>query len=96
MLSFGRRVRFTVVVLTAQVLLMATSIAWCVHMVLIAMYGGIYFVESNRPVLYAEIAITVVITLFAAIVFALQWKRLGETRRANDYAQTDKIKRRKT
>ena len=96
MLSFSRRVRFTVLVLTAQILLMAVSIVCCVQMVLIAVHGGIYFVEPNRTVLYAEIAITVVITLFAAIVFALQWKRLSETRRANDYAQTDKIKRRKT
>ena len=91
MLSFGRRVRFTVLVLTAQVLLMATSIAWCVHMVLIAVHNEIYFVEPNLTVLYAEIAITVVITLFAAIVFTLQWRRLGERRTDSHYAQKDKI-----
>ena len=84
MLSSSRRVRFSILVLTAQVLLMATSIAWCVHMALIAKYGEIYFVESNHLILYAEIGVTAVITLFAATVFALQWKRLGERRRADE------------
>ena len=83
-LLHGRRVRFAIAVLAAQLLLIATAIAWCVHMVLIAKYGEVYFVEANTIILYGEIAATALITLFAIIVFALQWKRLGEKRRTDD------------
>ena len=82
-LIYGRRVRFAIAVLAAQLLLVANSIAWCVHMVIIAKYGEVYFVESNTTILYVEIAATALITLFAIIVFALQWKRLGEKRRTD-------------
>jgi membrane protein implicated in regulation of membrane protease activity len=81
---FGRRVAFAIVVLAAQLLLIALAIAWCVHMVLIAKYGQIFFVEENPMVLYGEIAATVVIILFGLVVFALQCKRLGERRRGDD------------
>jgi len=83
-LLHGRRVRFAIAVLAAQLLLIAAAIAWCVHMVLIARYGEVRFVEANPLILYGEIAATVLITLFATIVFALQWKRLGEKRRTDD------------
>ena len=78
---FGRRVKFSVLVLAAQLLLIAMAIAWCIHMVLIAKNGQIYFVEENPAILYGEIAATVLITLFAITVFAIQCKRLGERRR---------------
>jgi hypothetical protein len=77
---FGRRVAFAIVVLAAQLLLIALAIAWCVHMVLIAKYGQIFFVEANPVVLHGEIAATVVIILFGLAVFVLQCKRLGERR----------------
>ena len=83
-LLHGRRVRFAIAVLIAQLLLVANGIAWCVHMVMIARYGEVYFVEANPVILYGEIAATALITLFAIIVFALQWKRLGEKRRTDD------------
>ena len=83
-LLHGRRVRFAIAVLVAQLLLVANSVAWCVHMAIIAKYGGVYFVEANTTILYGEIAATALITLFAIIVFALQWKRLGEKRRTDD------------
>ena len=70
-------------VLVAQLLLIATAIAWCVHMVLIAKYGELRFVEANPIILYGEIVATALITLFATTVFILQWKRLGE-KRADD------------
>ena len=82
--SHGRRVRFTIAVLAAQLLLIATSIAWCIHMVLIAKHGEVYFVEANPTILYGEIVATALITLFATTVFILQWKRLGEKRRTDD------------
>ena len=81
---FGRRVRFAIFVLAAQLLLIAMAIAWCIHMVLIAKYGKIYFVETNPAILYGEIVATALVTLFAIIVFALQYKRLGERRRDDD------------
>lgn len=80
----GRRVKFAMAVLSAQLLLIATSIAWCVHMILIAKYGELRFVEANPMILYGEIGATALITLFAATVFIVQWKRLGEKRRADD------------
>jgi len=81
---FGRRLRFAILILVAQLLLVALAIAWCVHMVLIAKHGEVYFVETNSAILCGEIAATVVITLFAIIVFTLQFKRLGERRRGDD------------
>ena len=60
------------------------AIAWCIHMVLIARHGEIYFIEPNPVVLYGEIAATVLITLFAVTIFTLQFKRLGEKRRHDD------------
>ena len=83
-LLYGRRVKFTIAVLAAQLLLIATAVAWCLHMVIIARYGEIHFVEANPVILYGEIVATALITIFAATVFILQWKRLGEKRRTDD------------
>jgi len=83
-IRFGRRVRFSMAVLAAQLLLIGTAIAWCVHMALIAKCGAVFFVEPNPVILYAELAATVLIILFAATVFGLQWKRLRERRRSDD------------
>ena len=81
---FGRRVTFATFVLVSQLLLIAMAIGWTIHMALIAKTGEIYFVEENPIILYGEIAATVLITLFAIIVFVLQCKRLGERRRGDD------------
>ena len=81
---FNRRVRFAILVLAAQLLLIALAISWCVHMVLIAKHGEVYFVETSPAILYGEIGATLLIILFAVIVFALQCKRLGEKRRDDD------------
>ena len=81
---FGRRVTFAIVVLVSQLLLIAMAIAWTIHMALIAKTGEIYFIEENPIILYGEIAATVLITLFAIVVFVLQCKRLGERRRGDD------------
>lgn len=58
--------------------------AWVIHMVLIAKSGHVYFVEENPVVLYGEIAATAVITLFAIVVFVIQYKRLRERRKGDD------------
>ncbi len=83
MASSGRRLKFAIVVLVSQVLLIGLAIAWIVHMVLIAVNGEIYFIEGNPWILYTEIAATTLITLFATAVFALQVYRLGERRRSD-------------
>jgi len=79
-----RRLRFALVVLVSQLLLIALAIAWLVHMVIIAVNGSIYFVEKNPLILWGEITAIVLITLFAIRVFALQIVRLGERRRSDD------------
>ena len=87
---FGRRLRFTILVLAAQLLLIAMAIAWCIHMVLIAKNGQIYFVEDSPAILYGEIVATALITLFAVTIFILQFKRLGERRRSDDLEKANR------
>jgi len=82
-------VRFALLVLAAQLLLIAMAVAWCIQMVLIAKNGQIYFVEANPVILHGEIVATVLIILFAITVFAIQCKRLGERRR-NDREKVSK------
>jgi len=53
-------------------------------MFLIKKHGEVYFAESNPLILNAEIIATAVIVMYAIIVFAVQWKRLGERRRSDD------------
>ncbi len=81
---FGRRLKFAIVIIVSQLLLIALGIAWVAHMVLIATDGAIYFVEKNSAILWGEIAATVLITLFATAVLAIQIYRLGERRRGDE------------
>ena len=80
---FGRRFGFSMSVLVAQLLLLAAGVGWVFHMALILKYGEVHFVEPNTPILYTEIVGTALIIVYAATVFALQWKRLGERRRSD-------------
>jgi ABC-type nickel/cobalt efflux system permease component RcnA len=61
-------------------LLIALSVVWLLHMVVIAINGSIYFVENNPFILWGEISGTVLIICFAAYVTVLQIQRLGERR----------------
>jgi uncharacterized membrane protein YbhN (UPF0104 family) len=79
----SRRLRLAVIILISQMLLIALSISWLVHMTLVAVNGSVYFVENNRFVLFSEIGASILITLFGLLVLALQLQRLGE-RRASD------------
>jgi membrane protein implicated in regulation of membrane protease activity len=83
---FGRRLRFGVVVLATQLLLLAMTVAWCVQLTLIAVRGQICFTETNAAVLYGEIAAVVLIGAFAVVVFVIQYRRLTE-KRAGDSRQ---------
>lgn len=76
-----RRLKFTSVVLISQMLLIALAIAWLVHMIVIAAYGAVFFIERNPLILWIEISASLVITLFAVFVLTLQIKRLSERRR---------------
>jgi len=82
-----RRLKFTTVVLISQMLLIALAIAWLVHMIVIAAYGAVYFIQRDPLVLWIEISASLIITLFAVFVLILQIKRLGERRR-NDRDRT--------
>ena len=80
-LSMRRRLKFTTIVLVSQMLLIALAIAWLVHMIVIAIYGSVYFIERDSLVLWLEIIASILITLFAVFVLTLQIRRLGERRR---------------
>ena len=77
---FGRRLRFGIVVLAAQLLLIAMAVAWCVQLTLIAVHGRICFEETNDAILYGEIAGVALIAVFALAVFVVQYRRLTEKR----------------
>jgi ABC-type nickel/cobalt efflux system permease component RcnA len=79
-----RRLRFAVVGVISQLLLIALAIAWLIFMLIIAVNGSVYFVERNLIVRWLEVAAVVLIILFATGVFIAQLKRLGERRRDDD------------
>jgi protein-S-isoprenylcysteine O-methyltransferase Ste14 len=77
---FGRRVRFAIIILASQLLLVALAIVMLVQMILIALNGAVQFVESDKTILIIEIVLTILITLFGITVFIIQWRRLRENR----------------
>ncbi len=80
-LSMRRRLKFTSVVLISQMLLIALAIAWLIHMIVIAAYGAVYFIERDPLILWIEISASLIITLFAVFVLTMQIRRLSERRR---------------
>jgi membrane protein YdbS with pleckstrin-like domain len=78
-----RRLKSTAYVIISQALLVALAISWVIHMSLIAAHGSVYFVENNPFILWAEIAGSVLIAVFAIVILATQIQRLGE-RRSSD------------
>jgi uncharacterized BrkB/YihY/UPF0761 family membrane protein len=76
-----RRLRSVLAVLSAQMLLIALAIAWLIQMILIAVNGSVYFIEGNSVILWVEIAVSLLITVFAVYVLIRQIQRLGERRR---------------
>jgi hypothetical protein len=79
-LIFGKRVRFAILVLSSQLLLLAMAITWLIQMLVIAVNGSVKFVEYSRPVLIMEIVLSALIALFAILVFILQLRKLAEKR----------------
>jgi hypothetical protein len=81
---FGRRVTFAIIVLASQLLLIALAVTWLIQMLVIARNGSVYFIEDNPAILVTEIVLAAVISIFAAVVFVLQLKKLGEKRRGDE------------
>jgi membrane protein YdbS with pleckstrin-like domain len=81
--AMQRRLRFSLLILVSQILLVALAIAWLVHMSIIAISGSVYFVENNPWILWTEIIISIFITLFAISILVMQIQRLGERRSAD-------------
>lgn len=75
-----RRLRFSLLVVVSQILLVALAISWLVHMGIIAVMGSAYFVENNPLILWGEISISILITIFGVYILVVQVKRLGERR----------------
>ena len=78
--AMQRRLRFSLLILLSQIMLIALAISWLVHMGIIAISGSAYFVENNPLILWAEITISVFITIFAINILVIQIRRLGERR----------------
>jgi len=84
---FKRRLRFSLIILVSQMLLMALAIAWGVNLILIAQHGGLYSIEANPLVLYGEIAATVLIIIFAIVVIYLEIIRMRSKRQGESDSQ---------
>jgi hypothetical protein len=79
-ITMRRRVKSTAYIIISQALLVALAIAWFIHMVIIAIKGSAYFVESNPIILWSEIIVTLLIAAFAVYMLSTQIQRLGERR----------------
>ena len=84
-----RRLRFSLLIVVSQILLIALAISWMAHMATIAVSGSVYFVENNPFILWAEISVSVLITLFAIYVLIMQIQKLGERRTVDRRRESD-------
>jgi len=80
----SRRIRFALIVLASQLLLISLAFVILIEMILIATNGLVQFVENNPLILAVEIILTVLITIFGIFVFIIQLKRLGEKRNSDN------------
>jgi hypothetical protein len=79
-ITMRRRVRFAVIVLVSQILLIAVTMAWLVHMTIIAVNKSVLFVERSPWILWGEIIAALIIIMFGTFTLVLQIQRLGERR----------------
>jgi ABC-type nickel/cobalt efflux system permease component RcnA len=91
---FKRRIRFSLIILVSQFLLIALAIGWGVNLILIAQHGGLYSVETNPLILYGEIVATVLIIIFALFVIYLEIVRM-RTKRQRKSNSNNQIKNEK-
>lgn len=81
---YKRRLRFSIVIIVSQMLLIALSVAWGIYLTLISLNGGsIVSSETNRFILYGEIIATGLIVVFAVTVVFIELKRML-ARRSSD------------
>jgi len=85
--------RFALVIIISQTLLIALAVSWFIHMILIEVNGAVYFVERDPAILWAEIMVTVAIVVFASFVLVVQIKRLDERRQNDRVAESTSEKR---
>jgi hypothetical protein len=78
-----RRLRFALVIIISQALLIALGLSWFIHILLIEINGAVYFIEKEPALLWAEIIVTVMIIIFGGSILIIQIMRLGE-KRVND------------
>jgi ABC-type nickel/cobalt efflux system permease component RcnA len=76
-----RRLKSTLVVLSAQILLIALAVSWLIQLIIISTNGSVYFIEHNSVILWLEIIVSLLITIFAIYVLVSQIRKLGERRR---------------
>ena len=79
-----RRLRFSLLIVVSQILLISLAISWMAHMATIAVSGSVYFVENNPFILWSEITVSFLITMFAIYILVMQIRKLGE-RRPDDW-----------
>ena len=78
---FKRRLRFSLIVIVSQMLLIALAVGWGLYLILISKNGGsIISAETNRPILYGEIIATGLIVVLAFVVIVMELKRLTAKR----------------
>jgi ABC-type multidrug transport system permease subunit len=80
---FGRRIRFAIIILASQLLLISLAVVMLIQMILIATNGVVQFVENNPIILTIELILTILITSFGVFVFIIQLRRLGEKRNSD-------------
>ena len=86
---FGRRVRFALIILASQLLLIALAVVMLTQMILIALNGVVQFAENNKIILIIEIILTALITFLGIFVFIIQLRRLAENR-SSDHRNNQK------
>ena len=86
---YGRRIRFILVVLASQLLLLALALGWGIYLIQIARHGGVYSIETNSWLLYGEIIATVLIILFAIVVIFLEFGRMTAKRQSDTEEQKE-------
>ena len=90
---FGRRVRFALIILVSQILLIALAVVMLIQMILISLNGVVQFAENNKTILIIEIILTALITFFGIFVFLMQLRRLGENRSSDQRNNQNETKR---
>ncbi|PPD57812.1 hypothetical protein JP09_008755 [Dehalogenimonas etheniformans] len=77
-----RRVRFSLIVIISQALLIALAVAWGIYLIAISANGGsIISTETNKTILWGEIIATGLIIIFSIVVIVMELNRLFARRR---------------